>query len=474
MLGLSVKDLQPFYLFFVSLCLCASVVNPVLAGQSGSTPFDGLLAQGINLLSTGRFDEAEQAFNRAKQAAPQDARPYFYCGMTLSQAGQTEDAASELVEAVHLAPDRLEYRVFEAHIFELLKQTDAADTALAIFKDANVLQHLSPAWLRLLADDFYRLEESDMALRVLDLWEKSDPNNAGIDLDRGQLYLQKMQTDLAFKSFQRSVQKSAQNPQAYFEMGKILYGKNQLLPARDALLNAVRDDANNPQYASKLASVYLAMGDSDAAIECLRPVESAAPDLPMIYYILGRSYRKKGDAARSAEYFEKFQQATAAERDRTERTLQVDRPIAQAQRQLDQGHTAEARALFEKAVRIDPNRWKPNANLAEMDLNAGDFKSAYPYLEKLQQINPHSAVGNFLMARYWFEEKNYTQARVYAERVKTIRPDNSELRALLGDIYSQFGEKQKAMQEYEEAIRLAPDRHDLRQRLAKLRGGEGQ
>ena len=121
---------------------------------------------------------------------------------------------------------------------------------------------------------------------------------------------------------------------------------------------------------------------------------------------------------------------------------------------------------------MDPNRWESNANLAEMDLNAGDLKGAYPYLDKLQQINPDSPVGNFLVARYWFAEKQYAQARVYAEKAETSRPDNSELRVMLGDIYSQLGEKQKAVQEYQEALRLAPGRQDVRARLQQTVGSK--
>ena len=137
---------------------------------------------------------------------------------------------------------------------------------------------------------------------------------------------------------------------------------------------------------------------------------------------------------------------------------------------MDQGHPAEARALFEKVLQVDPNRWEPNAYLTEMDLNSGDLKAAYPCLEKLEQINPDSPIGNFLVARYWFQQKDYTHARVYAEKVKISRQDNSELRAMLGDIYLQVGEKQKAVLEYEEAIRLAPGRQDARERLEKIEG----
>jgi len=454
----------------MSLCLLAPLVSPLLAQQVDEAPLEGSLGEGVKLIGLGRFQEAVQALNDAKQRDLQDARPYFYCGMALSQSGHMQDAASELVEAVHLAPQRLEYRVFQAHVFEELKQMEAADATLAAFKDAQVLARLSAAWLRLLADDFYRLEEPDKALPVLALWEKSDPGNPDVDLNRGRVYLLKMRPDVALESFEQSVKKSSQNPQAFYEMAKILYSKNEYLAAKDALLKALRVDANNPEYISKLASVYLALDDPDAAIKSLRGIESAAPGLPMIYYIMARALRKQGDAARSAEYFAKFQEASASERDGNERALQISRPIAQAERQLDQGHTAEARALFEKALLLDPNRWEPNANLAEMDLNSGDTEGAYPRLERLQQIDPESPVGNFLMARYWYQKKDYAHARIYAEKVRVSRPDNSECRALLGDIYTHLGERQKALQEYQAAIHLAPDRTDLRQRLENAEG----
>ncbi len=455
----------------IALFVCPlAVVAARGAGQTGAEPLEAQLAEGIELLGEGRLVESVRVLNSAKQSAPQDSRPYFSCGMALAQAGRLRDAAYELGEAVHLAPEQLHYRVFQAHVLEQLKQTSAAQDALAVFQKEGMAERLDPAWLRLLADVYYRLQITDQALKILDLWAKHDPTDARIDLYRGQVYVVKGQPDLALTSFQQSLEKSTENPQAYFELGTILYEKNQLTPAKNALLSAVREDANKPEYFSKLATVYLAMGDPDAAIESLKRVEPAGPSMPMIYYILGRAYRSKGDPARAAGYMERFQQATSAERDRQARTLEAERPIAQAQRQLDQGNAEAARALFEKALEVDPNRWEPNAYLAEMDLASGNLQGAYPHLQKLEQIDPDSAIGNFLIAQYWFRQKQYTRARLYAERVRVSRPDNSELRALLGDIYLELGEKQKACREYEEAIHLAPERADLHERLRKVRG----
>jgi Flp pilus assembly protein TadD len=446
---------------------------PALGLAQTEAPLEGALKEGVRLISTGQFQEAVQFLNRSKQDAPQDARPYFYCGMALAQAGRLQDAASELVEAVHLAPDRLEYRVFQAHVFEQLVQTYAAEHALTIFQDEKTLHQLPPSWLRLLADVYYRLGKADDALRVLNLWAASDPGDASIDLYRGQAYVAKSQPEVAFKFFQSSIAKSDQNPQAYFELGKILYERSDFAAAREALRKAVEQDEHNPEYRSKLASAYLAMNDPDEAIDCLKNVESFGKKYPTIYYDLGRAYRSKGDAARSADYLRRFQQITAADRLRLDQRTAADRPLGQAERQLEQGHAQEARALFEKSLQIDPNRWEPNAYLAEMDLNAGDLRGAYPHLKILEQTNPDSAIGNFLMARYWFRQKDYPHARTYAEKVRTSRPDNSELRGMLGEIYSQIGEKQKAIQEYDEAVRLAPERQDLRQRLQEITEGKG-
>jgi len=436
------------------------------AGQASADLFETRLAKGIKLLGEGRLLESVEVLNSAKQSSLQDARPYFYCGMALAQAGRMRDAASEVGEAVHLAPKQLPYRVFQAHVLEQLKQATAAQEALATLQDNEALEHLDLAWLRLLADVYYRLQMTDQALKVLELWGKRDQADARIDLYRGQVYVVKGQIDLALSCFRRSLEKSKENPQANFEIGRILHERNQLQLAKDALLSAVDQDAKNPEYLAKLASVYLAMGDADAAIECLKRVEAAG--LPAVYYILARAYRNKGDTARSAAYLENFQRATSAEHEREAHKLEAERPSAQAQRELDRGNSQAARVLFEKALLADPNRWEPHAYLAEMDLDSGDMQGAHAHLQELEQIDPDSATGNFLMARYWFTKMDYDQARLYAEKVKLSRPANSEVRALLGGIYEKLGEKNKARQEYEEAVHLAPERADLRQRLLQM------
>lgn len=447
------------------VCLCAFVLSLAAAphGFSQASPpqSQSQLTKGLELLSSGRLSESVKAFNEAKQAMPLDPRPYFYCGMALAQAGHLPDAAGELSEAVYMAQAEPEYHIFQAHLFVLLKQTQAAEKTLEIFADARGLRQLSPAWLRLLADDYYRLGMASDALRVLDRWAALDPKDARIDLYRGQAYVLEGQSDKALESFESSIAKSNLNPLAYFEMGKILYAKNQLPAAKQALLKAVSEDRNNPEYVSELALVDLSMNDPNGAIKRLQSVVSEGTRFPNIFYVLGRAYRSQGDRARAAEYMAKFQQVTAADRDQKERTLTAERPLAQAERELEQGHAAVARALFEKAARINPNRWEAHAFLADMFLKESKLDLAYPHLLKMEQIDTYSAVGNFLMARYWFKRGDYERAKAYAEKVRAIRPDNSEVHAFLAKVYSLMGEKQQALREEKIASGLAPNRSGL-------------
>ncbi len=452
----------------VALWLSASAVNLPAAGQAGAPPVEGQLGEGIKLLGAGSLLEAVAALNAAKQIAPQDARPYFYSGMALAQAGKMRDAAAELAEAVRLVPEQLDYRVFQAHVFQELMQTASAEDTLRVFESDAALRRLDPAWLRLLGDVDYRLGKIDETLRVLDRWAEVAPDDARIDLDRGQVYVMKGEPERAVEFFQASLHKSSANPQAYFELGKIYYRKREFPAAKEALLNAVREDTSNPEYVSKLASVCLAMGDPDSAVEYLKKVESAGPGFPAIYYDLSRAYRSKGDSIRRTEYAKKFDEVTSAEHARTSRNEAAGRPLGQAERLLEQGHPAEARSLFQKSLEVDPDLWEPNAYLAEMDLDSGDLVEAFSHLRRLQNIDPESAIGNFLMARYWFKQKKYEEARVYAEKVKLIRPDNSELRSLLGNIYLELGQRDKARAEYQAAVSLAPDRADFRAQFEKL------
>ncbi len=443
---------------------CASPGTAQTNPLSSADPIE----EGTQLLSKGRLAEALTVFSRFKQAAPQDSRPYFYSGVVLAQMGRLSAAASELQEAVRLAPDKPEYHVLQADVSCRIKQTAAAAATLAIFDRPGFAEQLTPAWLKLLVDVYYRLEKAQGALRILGLLTERTPEDPDIDLNRGQVYVLSGRTDLALESFKKSIEKSPHNPLAYFEMGKIHYQRNELAAAMESFLEAVRQDGTNAEYLYKLGSVCLVRGEVDEAIKYLTRAEPSGSALPQIYNVLGRAYQQKGDRAKGDEYLKKFQEITSAEQKKEDTNWAVERLIYQGEMQLDQKNTAGARTLFEQALQIDPNQWDAHGYLAEMFLSSGDLELARQHLVKMEEIDADSVVGNYLMATYWYRLNEFERARAYAEKIKSTRPGNSELRNLLGNIYVGLGQEEKALQEYEAAVRLAPDRADFRENLQRI------
>ncbi|HEV2668842.1 MAG TPA: tetratricopeptide repeat protein, partial [Blastocatellia bacterium] len=280
------------------------------------------MEEGIKQLTNGHLTEALAALSRFKQNAPQDARPYFYSGVALTEAGRLTAAALELSEAVRLDPQRPEYLIFQANIFARLKQKDHANDVLAIFQ-SSAAERLEASWLQQLSEVYYRLERFDDALRMLNLLEKRSPDDPRLDLNRGQVYAIQSQFEQAQESFRKSIAKHPENALAHFELGKLLYQSNDMTAAKKALLEAVRLEKNNPQYLQRLGAVCLALKEVEEAVAHLERAAALDPSSTQINYSLGQAWQRKGERRKAAEFIRKFQELKRREElaEELERTL---------------------------------------------------------------------------------------------------------------------------------------------------------
>lgn len=462
-----VSKLQSFSLA-VAAVVCITLAS-FAAPQSAPPTENNLLKQGIQLLSEGKYDQAVAVLNRCKQLSPLDPRPYFYAGMALAQADNLSPAAVELKEAVHLAPQNPVYRIFQANIYSRLRQKTHALTALSIFNGGASLQQLSASWLNLLADVYFRLEQPDESLQVLEILQHRDAGNARTNYELARVYAYKNDLGTAVKYFEKSILESPTNPDAYFELGNTQYQRSDLPAAKRAFLQAVRQEKGNPEYLFKLGDTCLAMGQSAEALKYLKQAEPSAASYPEIYYALGRAYQRQGDRARGDSYMKKFQEISMAQSAQKAKIVAVDRLMIRGEAALDKGNKADARSLFEQATKEDPRRWDAHGYLAEMYLASGDLDRAYSHLQSMQKISPQSVVGDFLMARYWVLKQDYKQALPYALKARTTMPGNSEIRTLLAEIYNHLGENDKAELERKAASRLAADSAHAREDADQLK-----
>ena len=168
-------------------------------------------------------------------------------------------------------------------------------------------------------------------------------------------------------------------------------------------MQAARLDARFAHPCYQLGVIHYQRKEYRQAEEWLQKVGADEIDSHRASFLLGLALFQSGDYAGAQKAFQTV--AAAAPLSEVYNNLAA----AESRRNLPQ-----ALDDFRKALEGDPNRWEPNAYLAEMNLNSGNLQSAYRYLQKLEELDPDSAVGNFLMARYWFKRRNYDQARLYA------------------------------------------------------------
>ena len=269
--------------------------------SQGANP--DVLLPGKQLLLNGKFKEAAAWFHAAKQKHLSDARLYYYAGVAFTRLGDFSSAASEMNEAVRLQPNRPEYRIYQANALARLNHKNQAIGVVSELDSKRLFQSLPANDLQLLGEVYYRLEMNDEALQVLDALSKRQPTNSDVDLNLGQVYVSKRQYDLATKHFQRSIQKKpGNNPQAYFELGKILHQQNQLADARKTLLVSVKQDPGRPEYLHRLGVVCLDLGQVEEALLYLKRAEPHGSSLPKIFFALSRAFRAKGDSEAAANY----------------------------------------------------------------------------------------------------------------------------------------------------------------------------
>ena len=469
---MSSPDRFPRRNLIVGVLMLALGLTDVARAEEGVGP-DPLLP-GKQLLLSGKFQQAAAWFHAAKQKNPGDARVYFYSGVAFTKLGDFSSAAWELNEAVRLQPNRPEFRIYQANALERLNHKNQAMNVLAELDRRRLAGMLSASDLQLLGEVYYRLEMNDEALEVLNALSKRQDTHSDIDLSRGHVYFSKRQYDLAIKCFEQSIRKHPENnPQAYFELGKILHQQNQLADAKQRLLVSVKQSPERPEYLHRLGVVCLDLGLVEEALVYLKRAEPQGSTLPKVFFALSRAYRAKGDSAIAEDYANRFQTLVVTQKTREDRELRSSQLIEQGEKEQDAGRPARARELFEEASRVNPQNWDAHGYLAEILLDSDSWAAALPHLTAMEAIDPNSPVGNFLMATYQYRSQNLEQALRYAERVKAVRPGNAELRNLLGNIQSALGKNRQALDEYATAVKLAPDRADYRQNLQAARRASG-
>lgn len=421
-----------------------------------------LLSRGLQFMNKGDYARALSAFDEAKQAAPDDPRPYFFAGLTLYQTNQRLQALAELEKAVQRDPAEPRYALTYAEFLYKTGDHYRAAATLEPFKGAISAHELSAEQTWLLSDLFFRLGKHSDSLSFLERYAERNPAEERVYFRRAQLYLALNDLDSALLHFQSARENTDRKAAASYGIGLVMFQKGELEKARDALMLCIQAEPKNPDFAHLLGTVLIDLGEPEEALQHLSRVEEQGEQFPKLYEAMARAYRKLRHAEKAGEYIQKFRQLDSSGREQRENEEKVRETLRQAQELMKTGKLLEGRRRLRDALQIDPENYLAHSYLAGISMTLGDWNLARQHLSRVEAINPDAFETKYMMASFLYQRGQPKEALDYAHKAKELQPGFADLRNLLGNIYYSLGSHEKALGEYEAAMKLEPGREEFR------------
>ncbi len=129
----------------------------------------------------------------------------------------------------------------------------------------------------------------------------------------------------------------------------------------------------------------------------------------------------------------------------------------------DRAMPAEARVLYEQAVRVDPHCPECHNQLGLLFLKLGDTAKAVNSFRQAFLIDPdyEEAANNF--CSMLGQQKNFSQAETCFQNLLTRRPKSIQAYYNLGIVYTQQEKIREAISVWEKGLRLEPKNEQLRE-----------
>jgi tetratricopeptide (TPR) repeat protein len=240
-------------------------------------------------------------------------------------------------------------------------------------------------------------------------------------------------------------------------------------------LRAAHDEAvmRAPDAAAygRLGALLMAAELNDAAEPALLNALALAPNDPAWTYYLAHVYRRRGELATAAAYFE--------------RTLSVQpRNVAAlwwlGTVHVELGRPQDAEPRFSEALALQPGALSAVYGLGRAALARGDYAGAAAHFERVLAMNPAATAAHYPLGLAYrglgrLQEAEAHLARRSPLEILPIDPLMNELETLLQSATAyqdramraaQSGDWQSAANQFRRAVELEPDNTDARVGLA--------
>jgi len=463
----------------------ATAIDPeILVRDPASYPAFNIF--GLCLMSDGKYEEAQRAFERAIHINPKYVPAHVNLGSALVALRHDDAALKEFLAAIAMQPNDL---LALKNIGLIYGRQEKFDLAVKYLDSARMLaprdQEISVA-LAGAEISSGRVEEARQVIAELaragDLGPKSRKTLGLLWLDNGeprktvdlvrddpglaaQFYTigyEKAETEFDAGRYQsaRKILEAIRDlraPDAAFHdlLGSAYYAIDDPKKASQEFQEAVRLEPADPEHYFKLGMVFLKHRTPDPAIYVYENALKSRPDVPKLWFGLGLSHYL---ASRLSEGEQALRKALALDpqydaayvvlgdlleqSSRTADALDVFRKAMEMRPDLffsyyyygklasKEGHenSADAIAKLRKAVSLNPNFPEARYELGKALVQAGQTSEAIQQLNKSLELNPELAQSHYQLARIYKKLDDQVRVskhlRLFEETSKKAKPED--------------------------------------------------
>ncbi len=478
---------------------------------------------------SGLLDEALEAYEKALICDPDNVWIEKKLPLILLRLNRVEEAGKRLHSYLMNHPDDTAAQIILAKVFI---HQELYDKAIEQYSYIYKQQPHDPRSLLLISELYLSLQRFDEArktlLQFISISDAPYPGHVllarlfayknqfeqaveqyktalkinwspGLELELGELYLQKNKYAEAEKIYKRLLAKDKTDEKAAMSLINVYLLQEKFQQAHEELTRLQGVSTNLEQLEFSLAVIYTRQKQFNKAIDTLTRLLDRE-DSSRARYLLGITFARENKHEEALIQLEQI--SLEAEEYEDAVLLQVrilnllhrpeegmfilDEALSAGGEQFTelflllanmhelQGDNQAGEDTFKRAMYVHPANY---TLFYEFGLFLGrqeEIIRAVAMMQKVIYLNPyHAGALNFVGYTWADRNENLEQALEYIKRAVLLKPENGYIRDSLGWVYYRLGYLNKARNELEKALQLSPDEPEILEHLAEVYIGLG-
>ena len=323
------------------------------------------------------------------------------------------------------------------------KSKNTVREALALDPESAPLHILAAK----LAMEEGRLEVADAELKLA---RQFDEKSGEADYLSGVVYQRWQKIQVAHDFYHSAAEKDPTELAYLMAEGEMLVAMERIPDALALYQSKLDKFEHSATLRHAIGQLQIQGGRYHEAVETLRQASILATDDPSIrehfalalYY--DRQYREAVDVI-----------SRLVAKDPFDKRADLFATLGESQMHL--GRYREARAAFDRATQLDPNRASAWLSLAKASLQLGDQKRVETSIRRAMTLNPANADAQLLLGYLRLRQDKLSDALAAFKKASALNEADTVSICMVGYVLEKLGRNDEAVRYYGQALKLRPN-----------------